>query len=474
MKKGMAVLTAFSIGIICCSMETAAIATQGNADWVKESDNPIEEFVLEKTSQPEIDWEKAFQVLNESASGDPKIGKEDFGLEKTKTQAGQLKKEEEKQSRSHLEEREEAFGLKSLQMPQKLEVVIDPWETDGKGQVYSEQYVIRNMGGDTGILTLSGLACKSQENSGAVVRTDPYGIHEDECKSIYMEMLFGNGEQIVLSEEGAVYETELKPGEELSLQFAGEVNEYASRSWDNEDIAVRVVYSWDRKEEAADTSGDILNTEEAGAEKTNLSGDVSGDIPTEDPEKMDVSGDAEKSDAGDGWEKEEETIDLDVSGDAKIESDSWTVSADGKTATMQYVLWNAGNTPGTLLLSEPVCKGMEKIVLIAGTERDEEGSQEEAEDLDSKGKKYISVELLPKDEEEAVAGKEEFEKSEDSWYQAELKPGEELVIRFSVNLDGMETEDLKEGKISVTAEYSWILEGVEVGHDDELSGTPVK
>lgn len=40
----------------------------------------------------------------------------------------------------------EDTDLKQLQIPQKLEVVIDPWEMDGKSQIYSEQYVIRNDG----------------------------------------------------------------------------------------------------------------------------------------------------------------------------------------------------------------------------------------------------------------------------------------------------------------------------------------
>jgi len=64
-------------------------------------------------------------------------------------------------------------------------------------------------------------------------------------------MVFSTGERIVLSEEGAGYEAELRPGEEVSLEFSGEVNEYASGSWDNEDIIVGVVYSWDMEEDTA-------------------------------------------------------------------------------------------------------------------------------------------------------------------------------------------------------------------------------
>lgn len=43
----------------------------------------------------------------------------------------------------------------SLQIPQKLQIVIDPFEMDGKGQIYSEQYMVRNMGETAGALTLA-------------------------------------------------------------------------------------------------------------------------------------------------------------------------------------------------------------------------------------------------------------------------------------------------------------------------------
>ena len=60
-----------------------------------------------------------------------------------------------------------------------------------------------------------------------------------------MEMLFGNDEQVVLSEDGAKYQTELKPGEELSFCFSGEVNEYVDDEWKKGDIEVGAVYSWE-------------------------------------------------------------------------------------------------------------------------------------------------------------------------------------------------------------------------------------
>ncbi len=208
----------------------------------------------------------------------------------------------------------------SLQMPQKLEVVIDPWEMDGKGQIYSEKYQIRNTGEDTGRLTLSGLTCKPREESGAIVRTDRNGIHEDKRKSIYMEMVFSTGERIVLSEEGAGYEAELRPGEEVSLEFSGEVNEYASGSWDNEDIMVGVVYSWDMEEDTADISGDAAESEEETG-KDDKSGDVSGDV------SEDKSGDVSEDKAGDVSGDSSKDHSGDVSGDA-LKDRSGDVSGD--------------------------------------------------------------------------------------------------------------------------------------------------
>lgn len=146
----------------------------------------------------------------------------------------------------------EASGLKNLQIPEKLDVVIDPWEIDRKGQIYSEQYTICNTGEMTGILTLSSLTCRPREQSGVIIRTDKEGLHDSGDKSIYIEMLFGNGERIIFSSENSQYQTELKPGEELSICFAGEVNENALGKWENDDIAVSVVYSWEMEEKPDD------------------------------------------------------------------------------------------------------------------------------------------------------------------------------------------------------------------------------
>lgn len=282
MKKGIAVLLALAIGFayypsgavamaagsqeknaeIEVSKEKAAEAeenTDKTADMedvkgkhteIKENTAEVEECeepsveVKEKNSKSEEDAEKKEASFLNKLLGNFFGGEESVatGESSDKTQKGTDEKSAP----------QETSALKNLQIPQKLDVVIDPWEIDKKGQVYSEQYTISNTGDTPGILTLSNLACRPRDKSGVIVRTDKEGLHDSGDKAIYMEMLFGNGEQIIFSQESSQYQKELKPGEELSIRFAGEVNENAFGKWESNDIAVSVVYSWEM-EEAADT-----------------------------------------------------------------------------------------------------------------------------------------------------------------------------------------------------------------------------
>lgn len=143
--------------------------------------------------------------------------------------------------------RGEESEIANLQIPQRLAVVLDPWEMDGKGQIYSEEYVIQNMGKMPGILTLS-FACKPGESGNTFIKTESGGLHEDENKSLYIKIIFGNGEELCLSEEGAEYQTELGAGEELVICFDGELNENASEPWENGDVVIEGIYSWDEAE----------------------------------------------------------------------------------------------------------------------------------------------------------------------------------------------------------------------------------
>lgn len=165
----------------------------------------------------------------------------------------------------------------SLWIPQKLEVIIDPWELDGKGQIYSEQYAIQNVGDVAGILTLAFL-CRTQENSGVIVRQEKEGLHDDENKAIYIELKFGDGNKIILSQEKSEYQVELKPGEEVSFYFMGEVNENVPEQWRDDNIVIEGSYSWNIAEE-------MLTDADGVEEVSNFSNDIG-----ESGEEFTVSG----------------------------------------------------------------------------------------------------------------------------------------------------------------------------------------
>lgn len=132
----------------------------------------------------------------------------------------------------------------SLQIPQKVTIIINPWEIGGKGQVYSEKYVMCNLGETTGILTLTNYVEASAEQNEIIVRTDRNGLHQGQGKMIYLEMVLGNGERVTFTEEGSAYEISLEPGEELAFWFDGGVNENASCLWRSGDVSLRMEYTW--------------------------------------------------------------------------------------------------------------------------------------------------------------------------------------------------------------------------------------
>ncbi len=135
-------------------------------------------------------------------------------------------------------------GLTQLQIPQRMEIVIDPWEMDGREQVYSEEYTVQNTGKTTGILMLD-FSCEIREETGLSFRDNLEGLHYSGEKLIYMKALFGNGDETVFTQEGIKYQVELHPGEILSLRFTGEVNENAEESWKDGDIRIEGMYSWE-------------------------------------------------------------------------------------------------------------------------------------------------------------------------------------------------------------------------------------
>lgn len=349
---------------------------------------------------------------------------------------------------------EEKDGLKQLWIPQKLGVVIDPWEMDGKGQIYSEEFMIRNTGDNPGVLTLSNLSVNTQENSGIIVRSDSAGMHDNQEKSVYMQMQFGEKDTITLSESCVSYQVELQPGEELPICFKGEVNEYASEGWKNGDIKINVTYAWEVAEHDTfiDINDNVRTTDESNTEET---------VPEEEGTKKDDSIVIGVQDL----ESSEFTV------------DSWKLEGNGKIYSAQYTMRNTGEVAGTLSLSELCCKTAEKSGIVVCSEEDEvweenEIIEEDRIDVDNmevdkkeddkpedEKSKFIHIEMETANGDK-LALKEEVsqENPEESEYKAELKKGEELTFRFVGELKGINLEELKERDIIVSAICSWITD----------------
>lgn len=275
MKRSMAVLAALAIGFTYNPPGAVALAEENEEKIIEAEDNAVE------SEEDTAEKEGAFfnHLLGNL-----------FSIKEEKEALQDDSRKTTKENREKVALSREASELKNLQIPQKFEVVIDPWEMDGKGQIYSEQYLISNTGDMPGILTLSNLVCRPREQSRVIVKTDKEGLHDSGDKFIYMEMLFGNEERIVFSEGNSQYQTELDPGEELSVCFVGEVNENAFGKWKNDDIAVSLVYSWEMEEKQA--NDDVEKGEQPriddnkGLEYTEEK--QQGDIDEENPEKKET------------------------------------------------------------------------------------------------------------------------------------------------------------------------------------------
>lgn len=279
----------------------------------------------------------------ETAAGEPGAGAEEpetpaegpkSGAEEPKTKreeseasAGEPKPEETGTSSGETSDTADT-GKVSLQIPQKLQVIVDPFELDGKEQIYSERYTIRNTGERAGTLTLS-FACRPQEENGLTVVQESDGIHEGEEKSVYLEIVFGDTERLVLSAEPSEYRAELGAGEELSLYFTGEVNENAREQWEDGDFTIEGVYRWEAAEEAlTDESGGEDPEESADPDtgeadgRDSVSGnalpdDASAESGDEAPAGGDVPGEEKRPEAGESPVSGGEELPEISSGDGK-------------------------------------------------------------------------------------------------------------------------------------------------------------
>lgn len=129
-----------------------------------------------------------------------------------------------------------------LQVPQKFEIMLNPWEMDGQEQIFSAGYTIKNVSGERGTLKLTGIAVGSEED--IVVQSDSDDIHDGNDQNIWIAMVINGEDTIALSPDGTDYETVLEADAGVTLTFTGAMNENAVKGWRDSDVEVSVVYDW--------------------------------------------------------------------------------------------------------------------------------------------------------------------------------------------------------------------------------------
>lgn len=501
MKKRMTAIVVLIIGIGCWFSEAVVMAEESD-DENRSIDFRLEDYLDKNSLKGKDDISSVSEdLLGVGGEHSFEQPRNMFDIEEKKTaekdsDVKRDKKDEKKESEELAETKDSAGDetvvseMKSLQIPQKLDVVIDPWEMDGKGQIYSEEYVIRNGGDTAGTLILSNLACKTQESGKVIVRSDNDGLHDNEEKSIYMEMWFGDSDLIVLSEQEAEYRAVLKPAEELTIHFAGEVNEYASENWISDDVRVSVVYSWETEEPMEDENEEDKDTEkseENEIEKALIDTSASDKEKTDDEfvraeDLEEVGKNEEAKESQNSKENEElkepvEDVEDDeenifyIDGDVRIDDgiiqeeieedrikvielseeqmtkaavvDSWKVKQDYQITSIKYLIQNVGERAGIFSLTDLVCQPKEECGINVKTIR------EEVQDTDEKA---IYMELVLGNGEKFVLTQTGSE------CKVELRPGEDMIIQFVGVMNVDMSEDWKEDSVVIRAGCSWETE----------------
>lgn len=253
-------------------IENSAAEASG-ADTLESDNSKTEGFGSENVPENIQRQDGLGKEISETESTEPEVQESDlvqsdifesetFGSEEAKPDVQESKETEKNATQTALPDEEELGreeGLTSLQIPEKLEIIIDPWEIDERGQIYSEPFIVKNLGKAPGVLTLS-FVYRAKGESGAIISETPEELRTSGEKLVYMKVAFQNGEEFVFTREGVQCEVELEPGEELTLWFNGEVNEYAEESWKSEGIEIEGIYSWKIEEIRSNETEDILGS----------------------------------------------------------------------------------------------------------------------------------------------------------------------------------------------------------------------
>lgn len=151
-------------------------------------------------------------------------------------------------------------------VPSKLDFTIDPFEVSGKGQIYSDVFLIQNYSNEDVAVRLENIKYIFA-NDDDFLSLDappdiPFGLaHNSDLKEIYMVLHYENRDWenfLITAKErsetadiilrAAEYDSEgkfvaLNEESTLSFSFSGMVNHMPAKQWENKDVTVSIEYT---------------------------------------------------------------------------------------------------------------------------------------------------------------------------------------------------------------------------------------
>ena len=144
--------------------------------------------------------------------------------------------------------------LLDVVLPISVTIRIDPYELNGRGQIFSDKYKIQNMGSTDVLLTFTDMKVTFANNQDFEALAQPVDKEgKSDLKAIYLVMDFDRDDipPVVLTDEKLEGHVSIpmpaaKKGtadtSSFSISFSGNVNESPAKSWCNGDISITLHY----------------------------------------------------------------------------------------------------------------------------------------------------------------------------------------------------------------------------------------
>lgn len=209
-----------------------------SADSIEESLNENIEKVIEENEKildDSSESENTIEIIEDSVSENTLVAIENRESEDT------IEIVEDSVSENDLNESDTVL---QIDVPERIDFMIDPWEIMGRGQIYSNEFTIHNTGNVPIFLDMSDIGCYFSEESTAVINQDFSTIYNDERKAVYLELVFNFGDRIIISEQSVSYGRILNPGEKIIFWFTGKVSNSSFDKWKSGEISIKFEYSF--------------------------------------------------------------------------------------------------------------------------------------------------------------------------------------------------------------------------------------